>query len=83
METAATIAVTQTASGIPRLWEWGGMVTLLVLVLALTIAALAAMAYIIWQMYKGNQEMFKQAIEASNRSTNAIEKLTEYVKGGK
>lgn len=83
MDQVATIAAQATASGIPKLWEWGGMVTLLTLVLAVTITALIMACWIIWQMYKGNQAMFKETIDAANRSTNAIEKLTEYVKGGK
>lgn len=82
METTINTVTTAAASGIPKLYEWGGMVTLLVLMVALLCAALGAMAWIIWQMYKGNQDMFRQTIDAANRSTNAIEKLTEYVKGG-
>lgn len=82
METTINTVTQATASGIPRLYEWGGMVTVLVLVLAVTLVALAATCWIIWQMYKGNQDMFRQTIDAANRSTNAIEKLTEYVKGG-
>lgn len=83
METAATIATKAAASGIPYLYEWGGMVTLLVMIVALAVAAIIGLAWVIWQMYKNNQTMFKEAIDSANRGTNAIEKLTEYIKGGK
>jgi Flp pilus assembly protein TadB len=83
LETAATIVTKAAASGIPYLYEWGGMVTLLVLIVALAVAAIIGLAWVIWQMYKNNQAMFKEAIDSANRGTNAIEKLTEYIKGGK
>lgn len=71
------------AAGIPQLYEWGGLVILLTLFVILLCFTIFVLGYIIWQMYKQNQEIFKTSVDAINRGTNAVEKLSEYIKGSK
>jgi hypothetical protein len=71
------------ASGIPVLYEWGGLVTLLTLMVMVLIAGIIAEALIIWQMYKQNQDMFAKSLEASNRSSEAIELIARVAGGQK
>lgn len=71
----------QVASGIPHLYEWGGLVTLLTIIMFVLIAALCVLGVVIWKMYQQNQVMFKESLTSSAAGTDAIEKLTEYIKG--
>jgi len=81
MEKALNTVVNVTASGIPRLWEWGGMVTLLVLMLAVCIVVIFGLVWVIWQMYKNNQTLGEKYHTLANGVTLAMDKLTEFVKG--
>lgn len=69
------------ASGIPHLYEWGGLVTLLTIIMFILIAALCVLGVVIWKMYNQNQLMFKESLTSSAAGTDAIERLTEYIKG--
>jgi len=81
MNDAVNPVIIAASSGIPRLYEWGGLVTLLVLLVIALLFAIVALGWVIWQMYKNNQEMFKASVDATNRGTNAVEKLSEYIRG--
>ena len=71
METAATIATKAAVAGIPYLWEWGGMVTLLVLFVITLIVACGFSCWVIYQMYQQNQKVLQASLEAQNNQADA------------
>lgn len=82
-EEAINAVVKAGTSGIPHLYEWGGLVTLLTLIVIAAFFAVFGLCWVIWQMYQQNQKMFAESIQATNRGSTAIENLTEWVKGSK
>lgn len=76
MDVATTIATqvaTQTASGIPRLWEWGALVTFMFIVLV-SVAGVAIMFYMDMRKDKNEQTA------AMHKTATALENLTELIK---
>lgn len=69
----ATELAKQTGSGIPRLWEWGGLVTFMFIVL-IAVSGVALMFYIDMRKDK------KEQTDAMNKTATALESLIELIK---
>lgn len=81
METAINTVVSAGASGIPHLYEWGGMVTLMTILIIASGFAIFGLCWVIWQMYQQNQKMFTESLKATTDFSNAVNELTAWVKG--
>jgi hypothetical protein len=78
---AINTVTTAATQGLPHLFEWGGLVTLLTLLVIMFGCAIVGLCWIIWQMYKEGNQRLIDSIEATNRGSIALEKLTEWIKG--